>query len=104
MGEICREQQGIAELEMLCPNSTYYTGVYLCNLAALEDQKHPRHQAEVDLASPVAVLISCHTIHDLQKHLHRSQGSDLSAILRGDRRKKFLFGTKPNYIHLFCLY
>ena len=25
---------------------------------AIEDQKHPRHQAELDFASPVAVLIS----------------------------------------------
>ena len=23
----CREQQGKAKLEMLCPNSTYYTGL-----------------------------------------------------------------------------
>ena len=69
MEEICREQQGIAELEMLCPNSTYqesmkflvhiYMGQYTCaNLAVIEDQKHPRHQAAVNLASPVAVSIS----------------------------------------------
>ena len=55
MGKICREQQGIAELEMLCPNITY---LYKFLLAAIEDQKHPHHQAEVDLASPVAILIS----------------------------------------------
>ena len=54
MGEICREQQEIAELEMLCNNSTYYTG--LSNVLA--QTLHPRHQDEVDLASPVAVLIS----------------------------------------------
>ena len=43
----------------LRPNSTYYTGLSSCaNLTATKDQKHRRHQAEVDLASPVAVLIS----------------------------------------------
>ena len=58
MGEICREQQGIAELEILCPNSTYLYGFILAQtgLAAIEDQKHPRQQAEVDLASLAAVL------------------------------------------------
>ena len=36
-----------------------FVRVYTCaNLAAIEGQKHPSPQAEVDLASPVAVLVS----------------------------------------------
>ena len=56
-GKFVENKQWTAELEMLFPNSTYYTGLYLRKPCGFRRSKTPRHQ-EVDFASPVAVLIS----------------------------------------------
>ena len=41
MEEICRQQQEIAEFEMLCPNSTYYMGLYLRKPCGFRRSKTP---------------------------------------------------------------
>ena len=81
--------------------------VYTCtNLAALEDQKHPRHQAEIDLASPAALLISLSRNSLLAKSSHQSPGSDLSVILRGlkkGQKKEISFWNKTELFSSFLL-
>ena len=90
-----------------CVLTVHIIQVYTCaNLAPIEDQKHPHHQTEVELTSPVAVLISL-SRNSSQKHHHRSQGSDLSVILRGlkkGQKKEISFLEQNRTIFIFSAY
>ena len=81
MGEICREQEGIAEFEMLCPNNTYYMGLYLRKPCGFRRSKTPMSPSWSWPCWPCLTWSHFNFIvmHG-SKHHHQSQGSDLSVI------------------------